>query len=65
MSDSRETTLENSRKVIGVRRLKEPMPMPEKTRVFTVANQKGGNHIGRKRGSSLSHGWLKSPGDRS
>jgi chromosome partitioning protein len=42
MSDSRETTLENSRKVIGVRRLKEPMPMPEKTRVFTVANQKGG-----------------------
>ena len=42
MSDSRETTLENSRKVIGVRRLKEPMPMPEKTRIFTVANQKGG-----------------------
>ena len=42
MSDSRETTLENSRKVIGVRRLKEPMPRPEKTRIFTVANQKGG-----------------------
>ena len=42
MSDSRETTLENSRKVIGVRRLKEPMPKPEKTRIFTVANQKGG-----------------------
>ena len=42
MSDSRETTLENSRKVIGVRRLKEPMPRPEETRIFTVANQKGG-----------------------
>ena len=42
MSDSRETTLESSRKVIGIRRLKEPMPGPKKTRIFTVANQKGG-----------------------
>ena len=31
-----------SKKVIGIRRLKEPMPTPLKTRVFTVANQKGG-----------------------
>ena len=30
------------KKVIGIRRLKEPMPTPLKTRVFTVANQKGG-----------------------
>lgn len=42
MSDSRETTLHSSKKVIGVRRLKEPMPKPAKTRIFTVANQKGG-----------------------
>ena len=37
MDDSRET-----KKVIGIRRLKEPMPRPTKTRVITVANQKGG-----------------------
>jgi len=35
--DSRETT-----RVVGVRRLKEPMPKPLSTRIFTVANQKGG-----------------------
>ena len=34
---SRETS-----KVVGVRRLKEPMPTPINTRIFTVANQKGG-----------------------
>ena len=39
MNDSRETS---SPKVIGIRRLKEPMPTPLKTRIFTVANQKGG-----------------------
>ena len=39
MDDSRETL---KSKVIGIRRLKEPMPTPLKTRVFTVANQKGG-----------------------
>ena len=39
MNDSRETS--NS-KVVGIRRLKEPMPTPLKTRIFTVANQKGG-----------------------
>jgi chromosome partitioning protein len=27
---------------VGIRRLKEPMPTPLKTRIFTVANQKGG-----------------------
>jgi len=42
MSDSRETSVESGRKVIGIRRLKEPMPTPLKTRIFTVANQKGG-----------------------
>ena len=42
MSDSRETPVESGRKVIGIRRLKEPMPTPLKTRIFTVANQKGG-----------------------
>ena len=44
---SRETsptseTKPEEKKVIGVRRLKEPMPSPTKTRIFTVANQKGG-----------------------
>ena len=38
--DSRETTI--SQKVIGVRRLKESMAKPASTRIFTVANQKGG-----------------------
>ena len=37
MSVSRET-----RNVIGIRRLKERMPAPPATRIFTVANQKGG-----------------------
>ena len=39
MNDSRETSVP---KVIGIRRLKEPMPTPLKTHIFTVANQKGG-----------------------
>ncbi len=42
MSDSRETPEVGGRRVVGVRRLKEPMPAPTKTRIFTVANQKGG-----------------------
>src|ERR1700693_3621499 len=42
MADSRETSGETGRKVVGIRRLKEPMPKPIKTRIFTVANQKGG-----------------------
>jgi chromosome partitioning protein len=33
---------ETKRAVIGTRRLKEPMPTPTSTRLFTVANQKGG-----------------------
>ena len=37
---SRETT--SSKPVIGVRRFKEPMVAPLKTRIFTIANQKGG-----------------------
>jgi chromosome partitioning protein len=42
--DSRETPPPppNSPKVIGVRRLKEAMAKPVSTRIFTVANQKGG-----------------------
>ena len=36
MTDSRET-----KKVIGVRRLKEAMAKPASLRVITVANQKG------------------------
>ena len=42
MDDSRETTPRVTSTVVGIRRLKEPMPTPLKTRVFTVANQKGG-----------------------
>ena len=42
MGDSRETNRDEGRKVIGVRRLKEPMPKPGRVRIFTVANQKGG-----------------------
>jgi len=44
-SVSRETTqpsAEPAKKVVGIRRLKEAMPTPVKTRIFTVANQKGG-----------------------
>jgi len=37
---SRETHA--TKTVIGVRRLKEPMVAPLKTRIFTIANQKGG-----------------------
>ena len=43
MSDSRETKADNSgNKVVGVRRFKEAMVKPASTRIFTVANQKGG-----------------------
>ncbi len=38
--DSRETNV--GQKVVGVRRLKEAMAKPASTRIFTVANQKGG-----------------------
>ena len=43
MSDSRETSSDLApRKVVGTRRFREPMPQPITTRIFTVANQKGG-----------------------
>ena len=42
MTDSRETSATRGKGFIGIRRLKEPMPHPVKTRIFTVANQKGG-----------------------
>ncbi len=43
MDDSRETEApRGDGKVIGVRRLKEAMAKPATTRIFTVANQKGG-----------------------
>jgi chromosome partitioning protein len=43
VDDSRETEApRGDGKVIGVRRLKEAMAKPATTRIFTVANQKGG-----------------------
>ena len=39
--DSRETE-RVSKTVIGIRKLKQPLPAPANTRVFVVANQKGG-----------------------
>ena len=40
-NDSRETE-RVSKTVIGIRKLKQPLPAPANTRVFVVANQKGG-----------------------